>query len=441
MFQLLLRLSIAVLLAVSCAPSWALSGPETAAQLNQRLAATPAQCVGGKPPYSCSGVLVLPMLDEHPQPFWQHGGEAQERGSERFYFLRKDGYAGVLPADVGFLLQDRFTATGQGKPYEVIADDSATSGEVLVGNWAEDAPDKLAVQALYYDSSATDALLRAQRGQLEYFKATDTWLPLVRLVRGEGDVAFGFSQQEQLYNGYQVAARLNARYADPATGCREGRAGYYCSGILLRTVGDGDFHAWNPSPNAIRIDGVSFSYFRGDDNADKLVYSKGYVIRELAAPAPTPFEPLCVYPVDGAIGNAPDRGACTLRDTCQALGVNTLADWTQRYAATPRDGCSLGLSADDLQLLLDIRSQTREIDPWTEVVMRPWPQNIGEQLPIEAIVYGHSSFYEGEGGDGGRHIQLDYLQQTGRYLPLLETNLGNGNLQPFSYNPDDQGLP
>lgn len=145
----------------------------------------------------------------------------------------------------------------------------------MVRNWAEDEPAKLAIQALYYDKRIPHTLLVAQRGQLAYFHATGVWLPLVRVAPKGSTWEFGFSQQEQLYNGYEVATRLNVRYAATAMTCPDGRAGYYCNGVLLRTMGLGAFHVWNPSPNSERIEGVSFSYARRDMQARSLVYPRG----------------------------------------------------------------------------------------------------------------------------------------------------------------------
>ncbi|MDR0279244.1 MAG: hypothetical protein LBJ37_15300 [Paucimonas sp.] len=432
-------LLVLLLMGLAAVPAWALNGPETVQQLNQRLAATPTDCVGGNPRYACSGVLVLPMADGHPQPFWHHGSEAEERGSERFYFLREDGYGAALAAKVGYLLQDGFTAAGQEKPYTVVEDGSATSGEVLIENWPQDAPDKLAVQALFYDRADPDSLLLAQRGQRQWFEETGQWLPLVRYDAGSGPGTFGFSQQEQLYDGYQLAARLNARYAARQTSCPDGSAGYYCNGIVLRTVGEGDFHFWNPSPNAERVGGVSFSYFLEGDRATQVLYSKGYVSRVLSAPALTPFKIGCVYPADGVTSNANKNAACTLRKTCQQLGVATLAAWMERYAKTPRESCSFTDSVADLELVLEIRAAVGTIDRWSEVVMLPWPQDIGDELPIEALIFSDRSYYEGSGLTKGRRLQRDYLEQTRRYLHLLKVNFNSS--PPFVYNPSDQSKP
>jgi len=435
------RLVVALLLCLFCIRGWALTGPETAQQLNQRLAATPAQCVGGQPVEACSGVLVLPMAKKHPKPFWHHGAEAVERGSEAFRYLRRDLGGEPLADTVGYILHDGFTAQSQGKGYEVVDDGNALPGQRLVRNWDEQAPEQLAVQALYYDASQVDSLLRAQQGQLDFFEATGQWLPLVRFDPDGGASTFGFSTQEQLYNGYQVAARLNARFVDTAMGCRDGRSAYYCNGVILRTVGPGDFHAWNPSPNAIRIGGVSFSYFRRDLEADTMLYPRGYVIRELSAPAQTPFEPMCFFPMDGDTGEAPKGKVCTRRNTCQALGVDTVAKWLDRYQSKPRESCSLSLSQADLQLAHDIRQQAPNVDPWTELVIRTWPQDIGQELSIEAVAYSTRSHHGGAGLTGARHTQRDYLEQTGRYLPMLKADFRNAAGQPFSFDPALQSKP
>lgn len=433
------RMALLLILLVPL-PGWALTGPQTAQLLNQRLAATPTQCVGGTPPHACSGVLMLPMADDHPQPFWHHDDEAEARGTERFRFLRKDLVAAPLPGKVGYILHDGFTAQAQRKAYEVVDDGTAAPGERMVRNWPEGAPEQLAVQALYYDMADPDSLLRAQGGQLAYFKATGQWLPLVRFAAG----AFGFSTQEQLYSGYQVAARLNARYADTRP-CSDGRAGYYCNGVFVRTVdmGDYSYRIWNPSPNSEKINGVSFSYLRKDvARMEWLVYSKGYVIRELSAPAATPMELGCMYPEDAATNVAPEQGACTFREACDALGITTVDGWRARYEAQEqhRRSCALGTTPAGLDLLLAIRAAVPRLDQWNEAMMRAWPPDVGERLPIEAFVHSDISIYEHSGLADARYIQRDYLEHAGRYLPLLKIDLNAAEGRLFSYDPEEQGL-
>ena len=436
--------AFAALLCLVAVRGWALTGQETAQLLNQRFAATPAQCVGGKPPFACSGVLLLPMADDHPQPFWHHSAEAEARGAELFQFVRHDQHTGPLPAKAGYILYDLFTAIGQNKAYEVIDTGGPAPGEVLVRNWDEQAPGQVAVQALYYDVSDAQSLLRAQRGQLDYFAATGRWLPLVHLDLSDGRAVFGFSEDEQLEHGHRVADRLNARVASTAP-CSDGRSAYYCSGVFVRTVdmGDYSYRIWNPSPSSVRIDGVSFTYLREDVmNVKWLVYSKGYVIRELSAPTALPIELGCVYPEDGATRLADDLGACTFKKVCDQEGITTLDRWRAHFESPEqaRKSCSLGTSPAEFELMREIRANVARLDQWNEVMMRTWPQDAGKRLPIEAFIYSDISIYEHSGLADAQYIQRDFLKHTGRYLPLLKLDLNAPNRQLFTYDPAVQDM-
>lgn len=438
-----LRLVVTLLIGLLALPCWALTGPETAQQLNQRLAATPAQCIGGKPPYACSGVLLLPMAEDHPQPFWHHSAAAEARGAELFHFVRQDHDTAPLPGKAGYILHDRFTAIGMDKAYEVVDDGTAQPDSVLVRNWDEDTPEQLAVQALYYDISEPQSLLLVLRGQRDYFAATGQWLPLLRLASATGREIFEFDQQEQLNEGHRVADRLNARFASTAP-CSDGSSGYFCSGVFVRTVdmGDYSYRVWNPSPSSVRIDGVSFTYLRKDIlNVKWLVYSKGYVIRELTAPAALPMELACVYPEDAATRLADDLGACTFKQVCEQMGVTTLESWQEHFESPEqsRKSCSLGTSPAAFDLMRAIRADVARLDQWNEVVMRPWPQDAGERLPIEAFIHSDISIYEHSGLADAQYIQRDFLKHTGRYLPLLKLDLNAANGQLFTYDPAEQG--
>ncbi|WP_175650161.1 hypothetical protein [Pseudomonas sp. Marseille-P9899] len=433
--RLLPRLICALLLCLVSISGWALNGPDTARQLNQRLAATPAQCVGGNPVYACSGVLVLPMSEGHPQPFWHHDAEAEARGTERFQFLRRDGFTGPLPGNVGYILYDRFTAIGQGKAYDVVTDGGGAPGDVMVRNWDKDQPQSLAVQALYYDISQPDSLLRAQRGQREYFDATGDWLPLVRFAPGDADALFGFATQEQLYSGYQVADRLNARYARTSPTCADGGAAYRCNGVLLRTTDVGNFHAWDPSPISVKGNGVSFMYFRADLKTVRFYKAQGFVVRELSYPVAQPLSLRCIFPFDAHTGGSVDY--CNFRPSCASRGITSVAAWDAAYVSAPHTSCFFDNSAGEYQLALDIRNQSGAPSPyhWSELIIAAWPSNVGEQLPLEAFVYS-----AGAGLSGAKGFQLDYLNTHRRYLPVLEVVPDAADGRPFVFKPEDQSI-
>ncbi len=427
------RIVIALLLGLLVVPCWALTGPETARQLNQRLAATPTQCVGGKPPYACSGVLVLAMDDDHPQPFWHHSAEAQARGTERFVLLRQDDDPLLLPGKVGYILQDLFSAISQGKPYEVVAEGGTGPGDVMVRNWLESEPRKVAIQALYYSASDADALFRAQRGQLDYFNAVGDWLPLVRIAQDADQPEFGFAQQEQLYNGYQVADRLNVRYARTASTCAGGGPAYDCNGVLARTTDVGSFHAWDPSPGSVKGNGVSFMYFRADINTG-LYKPQGFVMRELAYPVGHPMRLRCIFPYDGWTANAPDY--CDFRPSCASQNITTVEAWKARYFSSPYQSCYFGTSANEFQLAFDVRRLSGASDQyrWSELILAAWPQGIGKDLGIEAFIHGTSP----AGIVGAKRFQQDYYQTDRRYVPVMEVQVSAPGGKVFYFKPEQQ---
>ncbi|UVJ45911.1 hypothetical protein NVV94_10390 [Pseudomonas sp. LS1212] len=437
------RLCIALLaLLLIAGTAQAVTGPETAQLLNRRYALTPAECAGNNPPYFCSGVLARPVPADHGQAFWKHGPEAIAEGAERFAYLRTDGVTSTLEHRSGYVFADRFTAISQDKAYELQGDDGAgRPDELLIKNWDEQSPGPLPLQGLFYDVTQSGALLAAQRDQLAYYQVTQEWLPILRMDLNDGqDKVFGFNQQDQLYVGYQVASRLNARYADTSPTCRDGRAAFYCNGVLIRTTDVGAFHAWNPSPNSDRINGVSFSYLRADTDVMKVYKAQGFVLREMAAPVGHPLTLACIYPVDTGTGAAGPGAACTFRSVCAQLGVTSVTQWLQRYSASPHSSCAFQPDPTQLQLNADIRPVAGDAYGWNEIMFAAWPQNIPEQLPLEAFIYSATSHVPGNGLAGGQHFQRDYFGETGRYLPLLRVTLTAANGQIFTFEPQTQNL-
>lgn len=418
----------------------ALSGPQTAAQLNARYVNTPVLCVGRTPAFTCSGILLRALAPNQPQVFWE---PAVDEGSTlRFTFVRQDQPRATLGSASGFLLFDRLTAVAQGKPYQAMLQ-AANPSEVVVSGWAPQAPAQLAIQGVFYDTRVTEGLLQAQRSQRDYYQATGLWLPVLRLQLDEpqGKV-FGFAQQDQLFEGYRVARRLNARYQDTAMHCRDGRAPFDCTGVFVRTVTVGGFDFWDPSPQSNAIQYVSFSYWRRDAGVSLAVSPQGYVTRELAAPAVTPFVLGCSYPVDAGTHGAQsgNNNACTFSGVCSQMGIDSVAAWSSRYKGVLWKSCSLGTDAAALTLMNDIRQQVPGVVGWNELMMKVWPQKMGRALPIEAVFYSPTTFWGGEGRTGSRTFQRQYFTRTDRQLPLLKLNAQAPDGQVFSYAPEDQGL-
>lgn len=316
--------------------------------------------------------------------------------------------------------------------------------QLQIRNWDALAPAQMPVQGLFYDINQRGGLRVAQEHQGSYYAATGQWLPILRLdmTQAEG-LIFGFDLQEQLYVGYQAAERLNARYFDTALTCPDGRASFYCNGVVLRGVyATTDYHAWNPSDSSIGINGVSTSYLRADARITKPVWPQGFLFKAWAAPAAYPLTLRCAYPIDA--GTALPNDACTFSGVCEQEGVTSVQAWLAKYAHFAYRICSFTTAPEQIQLSLDIRAHLdqvawHEFQDWNEFMVAAWPQNIPELLPIEALFYS-PAYYGGDGLAGARYVQHDYFTQTGRFLPVVQLRLDAANGQIFSFRPDDQCL-
>lgn len=435
-----LRMCIASVLVACGLPALAQSGVETVRQLNARYASAVTQCAGRTPVFFCSGVLIRAVPASFAGPFWT----SRDPGSDtlRFDFLRKDRSPDLLSAASGYLLFDRLTAIARNTPYEGT---QTTAASAIVQVSAAPTAQQSAVQAVFYDVLQAGGLPQAQHAQVDYFKATGVWLPVLRLQRNDpqGQV-FGFSQQDQVQDGYRVAARLNARYADTRMTCKNSSSPFDCNGVLLRSTGLGDFHTWNPSPYSVKAGAVSYSYLRSDTSIKVVLWPQGYLIRELAAPAAYPMSVGCFFPADGATHNSGTTNPCTFRGWCDQRKppVDSVASWKASFAGNFYSSCAFRPQAKDVQVSVDVRRTMPGLTGWNEIMINTWPQDIAPKLPLEAFFYSLSSHYSSQSGlAGGRGFQRDYLQQTGRTLPLVALDVLDSNGRPFSFDPAVQALP
>ena len=327
---------------------------------------------------------------------------------------------------------------------------SAKPNQIQIKNWDDNAPKQLPIQGLFYDLRQTGALLGAQKDQRDYFTATGEWLPIFRMDLHQAmSAVFGFNLQDQLYFGYQVAARLNARYADTAMACRDGSAAYNCNGVLIRvTDASPAFHAWNPSPGSILRNGVAFSYVREDLGTKGFLSAKtqGLIMKEMASPTGFPLAVRCAYPFDGATVHRSD--SCNeylntpVSRPCTEQGIVSVATWRPYFVklndAFGRHHCSFNANQNEFAMSLDVRSHLPNPDLrrlHNEVVIAAWPQDIVQQLPLEAFFYiGESSL------PNARFFQRDYFQQTTRFLPIMRVDLTTNDGQPFTFFAQDQSV-
>lgn len=423
------------------AKAWALSGPETAQALNQRLEATAIGCVANQPEYACSGVMAKPIDARHSPRFWEHDSASIASGSEVLIYLRSDVVVAPPAQPTGYVLMSQFDALVLGKPYEI--ESEQTAGEVQVRNWDDSLPARLAVEALYYDPEQPGALLKGQRSQLEWYNATNTWLPLLRIGTG----GFGFDQREQLYDGYRIASEINARFADTSPACPDGRARYHCQGVLVRSTNVGNFKAWNPSPTSQRNQAVSFSYFAADAGLSVTVWPQGFIVFPLGYPANEPLAVSCIYPFDG--GTSINNQPCTEHGVC--AGITDKQTWLARYAAPTQRSCAFRTDSPDFHVAVQAHKwslEGREVARgygWNEPVVRTWAQNRAAALPLEAFFYNADVHYPPTGESASayglrnaRRFQQDFISETQRYLPLLRLNPKAPDGKLVTYHLEDQ---
>lgn len=327
---------------------------------------------------------------------------------------------------------------------------SARPNLLLVRNWDAQAPKQMPLHGLFYDSTQTGALLGAQKDQRDYFNATGDWLPILRMDLTQApDAVFGFNQQDQLYIGYQVASRLNARYADTAMACPGDTPAYNCNGVLIRTTdASSAFRAWNPSDGSISRDGVSFSYMRADVYVPRLAWAKnqGLIMKELAAPTAYPLTLRCAYPYDGATfyrsNSCNEHSAAPQVSTpCAEQGITTEHEWLPYFNALASKFTSCSFTGETIPFAVSLKARALLDDAvqrgqHNELIIAKWPQNIGEQLPLEAFFY-----VAEEARPNAVFFQRDYFQHTGWYLPVVVVDLAARDGQVFSFNPNDQMSP
>ncbi len=261
-------------------------------------------------------------------------------------------------------------------------------------------------------------------------------------------------------DGQRVANELNAQYSTVSNTCPNSpnQGAWYCSGVLIRTVDDStSFRAWNPSPGAVKLGAVSYSYMKTGIGMNQLQGSRtqGFVLetgQNFTANGGYPLRVLCSYPYDagtlirgaagcGAASNFPSNSG-----PCAAQGLTTLAGWRAHFQQYPANStnryhhqCSFGVDKAGFELsLLSRENPAGELAAWrqNEVMIQTWPQNTSN-LPIKAFIYFNTAS-RAVGVEGAKNIQRDFLKSTGRRIPVIKVSPNAATI--FSYSAGDQGI-
>ena len=261
-------------------------------------------------------------------------------------------------------------------------------------------------------------------------------------------------------DGPRVANELNVQYSTTSNTCPSNSSlgAWYCAGVLIRTVDDSTaFHAWNPSPGAEKLGGVSFSYMKTGIGMNQLQGSRtqGFVLetgQNFTVNGGYPLQVLCSYPYDGGTlirstaGCGPASNFPSNSGPCAAQGLTTLTAWRAHFRQYPASStnryhhqCSFGVDRAEFELsLLSRENPAGELAAWrqNEVMIKTWPQNISN-LPIKAFIYFNTAS-RAVGVEGAKNIQRDFLKTTGRRIPVIKVSPHAANI--FSYSDADQGI-
>lgn len=273
----------------------------------------------------------------------------------------------------------------------------------------------------------------------------------------------------QLQKPAVVLEAMNRNYNETQNNCREQgtngpRGHYYCSGVLLRTVIDGNYNPWVYSPSAIAIGATSYSWIRHDTGDKKLYHPAGFILRNrveaLSAGVPgleTGF--ICLYPFDAGTTTANGHQGCALRTTradsidgsetglngndfawgsCTGAGVTTAAQWDAHFRGIGQvlnRQCSwnaenrIGWDA----MIASRRIFTKNV--WNEIMLNNYGD--GNQMPkyIAAFFYDVS---RAGGLQAARNFQTR-MNAAGYNVPILRLDFSKAT-SPFSYVVADQAV-
>lgn len=242
--------------------------------------------------------------------------------------------------------------------------------------------------------------------------------------------------------GVTIVHELQARYDDTRPACADNSPAAYCNGVLVRVIRDLSVKEfWNPSAEGIAREGVSGSYIRKDVGNVYMPGPAGFIMHALGAPGFYPVTMRCVFP-HNANTNARVKSCASeaVPLPCHLSGVVDIPTWQAHYTEYGQwNVCYFEPTAHWFQFNIEVRAHfPYPVDRmlWNEVVFAPWPQNIPEQLPIEALFF-NSQGQENQGLEEARLMQDRFIEATGKFIPVVRIELEHPD-RVFFYEPKDQ---
>jgi hypothetical protein len=276
----------------------------------------------------------------------------------------------------------------------------------------------------------------------------------------------------QLQKPDAVLADVSTNYNETTTDCREygtalARGHYYCSGVLARTVDDGNFNPWMYSPTSIAIGATSYSWLRQDVKLTGLYHPAGFILRnriDAVAHGLPGLESgfICLYPYDAATATVNGHQGCGYRGfkspehlsgvkdnnsgyawgSCDGMGIATATQWDNHFKSVGYNmalQCSWNIdSQHGWNNMIASRDDFPQYNPvWNEIMLNNYGD--GSQMPKYIAAF----FYDVNKAGGlatARNFQIK-MNTAGYNVPILRLNFTTTNANRFTYAAGDQAVP
>jgi hypothetical protein len=279
----------------------------------------------------------------------------------------------------------------------------------------------------------------------------------------------------QLQKPAEVLADVIKNYNETTTRCLEYGSGkdrghYYCSGVLVRTVDDGNFKPWMYSPTAIAIGASSYSWLRRDVRQTQLYHPAGFILRnriDAVAHGLPGLESgfICLYPYDASTSTANGHQGCGYRGrktaepapvepiepsddnskyawgSCAGLGITTATQWDNHFQSVgyvKTRQCSWNIDSQHgwNNMIASRGDFPTLVDTWNEILLSNYGD--GGQMPKYIAAF----FYDVNKAGGlaaARNFQVK-MYGDGYNVPILRLNFNATNDARFSYVAADQAV-
>jgi len=281
------------------------------------------------------------------------------------------------------------------------------------------------------------------------------------------------SPKVALSDGPGIAALFNKNYNENTDSCIQYGTGqvrgyYWCSGVVLRTVDNGNFDPWVPSPQALDFRATSFSWIRHDVGTDNLYLRAGFILLSLAdviaqtVPGTYGLSQFkCIYPFDAWTTRTMKRGyfGCDFEGgevgspiadspwgSCDnLLKYTSSAQWDdnfRRHGQISYNQCSW--NADNPQgwrNMIASRKNFSGQSSWNELMFRNGGHQSDQSDYTEVVRKGITAFFY-QSHRGGSLAEAQTFQRklsaSGRRVPILKLDFSAPAASRFQYIAADQ---